>query len=68
MERNRPALLLRCRAFARLRRLFLLLTDHVAAGKIKIVSGLSGRGKFLKMLGRNTRQRTMNKEKNARES
>ena len=52
----------------------LLVTD-VAAGKIKIVSGLSGTGKFLKMLGSlfdtfgvHTGQRTINKENNARAS
>ena len=52
----------------------LLVTD-VAAGKIRIVSGLSGTGKFLKMLGSlfdtfgvHNGQRTINKEKNARAS
>ena len=51
----------------------LLVTD-VAAGKIKIVSGLSGTGKFLKMLGSlfDTfgihAKRTINKENNARVS
>ena len=52
----------------------LLVTD-VAAGKIKIVSGLSGTGKFLKMLvsffatfGAHNGQRTINKENKARAS
>ena len=72
MERSSPALSFRCRAFARLRRLFLVI--DVAAGKIKIVSGLSGTGKFLKMLGSlfDTfgihAKRTINKGNNVRAS
>ena len=52
-----------------------LLVADVAAGKIKIVSGPSGTGKFLKMLGSlfdtfgvHNGQRTINKENNARAS
>ena len=66
--------LFRFRAFAWLRRLFLLLM-LLLAKSIKIVPGLSGTGKFLKMLGSlfdtfgvHTGQRTINRENNARAS